>query len=189
MAILSGSISKEFEIWKDIVGYEGLYQISNLGRVKSLKRYVPHFKGGLKVVPERMKTIFYQKDGRPRVELSKGNLNRKFFVYRLVAQAFIPNPNNYPCINHKDENPANNSIENLEWCTYKYNANYGTRGYWISITKYKPVGMFHPTLNVLMRVFDSGKEAAEFLRVSRSCMTAAIDDDNRKIKGYKFKFI
>lgn len=94
MAILSGSISKEFEIWKDIVGYEGLYQISNLGRVKSLKRYVPHFKGGLKVVPERMKTIFYQKDGRPRVELSKGNLNRKFFVYRLVAQAFIPNPNN-----------------------------------------------------------------------------------------------
>lgn len=108
--------------------YEGLYQISNSGRVKSLKRYVPHFKGGLKVVPERMKTIFYQKDGRPRVELSKGNLNRKFFVYRLVAQAFIPNPNNYPCINHKDENPANNSIENLEWCTYKYNANLWYKG-------------------------------------------------------------
>lgn len=61
MAILSGSISKEIEIWKDIVGYEGLYQISNLGRVKSLKRYVPHFKGGLKVVPERIKTIFYEK--------------------------------------------------------------------------------------------------------------------------------
>lgn len=189
MAILSGSISKEIEIWKDIVGYEGLYQISNLGRVKSLKRYVPHFKGGLKVVPERIKTIFYQKDGRPRGELSKGNLNRKFLVYRLVAQAFIPNPNNYPCINHKDENPTNNSIENLEWCTHKYNMNYGTRTYRTAIAKYKPVGMYHPTLNVLMRVFDSVKEATCFLGVSRSCMTVAIDNNNRKVKGYKFKFI
>lgn len=189
MAILSGSIPYENEVWKDIVGYEGLYQISNLGRVKSLKRYVNHPKGGVKVVPEKIKGLFYQKDGRPRVELSKGNLNRKFLVYRLVAQAFIPNPNNYPCINHKDENPTNNSIENLEWCTHKYNMNYGTRTHRTAIAKYKPVGMYYPTLNVLMRVFDSIKETSSYFSVTKSIVSKSLRSESKTVKGYKLKFI
>lgn len=101
------------EIWKDVAGYEGLYQISNLGRVKGLKR----------------NKILALKDnqGYLKIGLRKPKDKQRFFsVHRLVAIAFIPNPNNYPQINHKDECKTNNCVSNLEWCTAKYNCNYGT---------------------------------------------------------------
>lgn len=101
------------EIWKEIEGYEGLYEISNLGRVKSLK--------GNKIrkpAKERCGYLF--------IALSKNNIKKQYKVHRLVAQAFIDNPNNYPIINHKDEDKTNNKVENLEWCDHKYNSNYGT---------------------------------------------------------------
>lgn len=104
------------EIWKDIPGYEGLYKVSNLGNVKSLKR------NGIKgIILKGEKDEFDYK----RVTLCKKNKTKKYKVHRLVAQAFIPNPNNLPQINHKDENSKNNNVENLEWCTAKYNSNYG----------------------------------------------------------------
>ena len=107
------------EIWKNIVGYEGKYQISNLGRVKSLKdRY------GYR---ERILKPSTNKRGYKKVVLVKvGEKRKTFLVHRLVAEAFIPNPNNYSEVNHKDENPSNNNVDNLEWCTRKYNINYGT---------------------------------------------------------------
>ena len=104
----------EGEIWKDVVGYEGLYQVSNKGRVKSLhiqEKVLCNLDSGY------YNTINLFKDGK----------GKHYYVHRLVAQAFIPNPNNYPQINHKDENHYNNNVENLEWCTSKYNCNYGTR--------------------------------------------------------------
>ena len=108
------------EIWKDVVGYEGLYQVSNLGRVKSLPKY--HYKYEKILHPTVRK-----KDGRVTVMLSKSPVDRKrFSVHRLVAIAFLDNPYNYPEINHIDENPQNNCVNNLEWCTRKYNMNYGT---------------------------------------------------------------
>ena len=106
------------EKWKDIPNYEGLYKISNTGKVLSLSNY-----GGKKFI---RKTII-DKYGYERVVLVKNQKQKNCLVHRLVAQAFIPNPNNYPQVNHKDENKANNSLENLEWCTRKYNCNYGTR--------------------------------------------------------------
>ena len=105
------------EEWRDIEGYEGLYQISNLGRVKSFPR--PTTPGGI------LKTI-KRKDGYCSIKLSKNGKVKKVLVHRLVAKAFIPNTNNLPIINHKDENPLNNNVDNLEWCDYKYNNNYGT---------------------------------------------------------------
>ena len=114
------------EIWKDVVGYEGLYQVSNLGRVRSVDKIIlrkdkkqQHFKS--KIIKGNP-----NKFGYLLVCLRKNNTNKYFQVHRLVAIAFIPNPNNYPCVNHKDETKTNNNTENLEWCTYKYNANYGT---------------------------------------------------------------
>lgn len=112
------------EIFKDIEGYEG-YQVSNLGRVKSLKRYV-NDRGGLKLIKERFLKQRVQKDGHIRVKLCKNSKEKQFFIHQLVAKAFIPNPHNLPVINHKDENPSNNCVENLEWCTVEYNNRYGT---------------------------------------------------------------
>lgn len=104
------------EIWKDILGYEGLYQVSNFGRVKS-------FKFG----KERILKPGTNKYGYLIVILCKNGKVKHFYVHRLVAEAFIPNPHNYPCVNHKDECKTNNNVTNLEFCTYTYNNNYGTK--------------------------------------------------------------
>lgn len=107
------------QCWRDIPNYEGKYQVSNTGRVRSLNYGRT---GKTKVIKQSTnkggyKSVFLYKDGK-----LKG-----YLVHRLVAITFIPNPNNYPVINHKDENPKNNVVWNLEWCTQEYNCNYGTR--------------------------------------------------------------
>lgn len=109
------------EVWKDIKGYEGLYQVSNLGRVKRLNYWNGfEYKNGEKILkPTNQKNTpgYY----RSKVKLCNGKDKRDFKVHRLVATAFIPNPNNYPIINHIDGNPLNNRVDNLEWCTQKHN--------------------------------------------------------------------
>ena len=105
------------QIWKDIEGYEGLYQVSNTGKVRSL-----NYKGtGKKKIWKYAITINTYK----QIALYKNGEIKYYYIHRLVALAFIPNPNNYPVINHKDENPDNNAVWNLEWCTQEYNINYG----------------------------------------------------------------
>ena len=106
------------EVYKDIEGYEGLYQVSNKGRVKSLKNN--------KTKKEKILKPFIVK-GYLQVILCKNNTIKGLKIHRLVAKSFIENPNNYPCVNHKDECKTNNVVENLEWCTQKYNINFGTR--------------------------------------------------------------
>ena len=122
--LLKGGDTLE-EIWKDIAGYEGLYQVSNLGRIRSLDRKVCNRNGFAikkgKILKEAAVNIRYKK-----VNLWKDNTGENKLVHRLVAEAFIPNPNNLPEVNHKDENPANNCVDNLEWCDHGYNMNYGT---------------------------------------------------------------
>lgn len=103
------------EIWKDIAGYEGYYKVSNLGRVKSLNYRNKGYEQILK--PKKHNKGYLQ------IQLM-GNGNKTFTIHRLVANAFLENPNNYPCVNHKDENKLNNHVDNLEWCDMKYNANY-----------------------------------------------------------------
>lgn len=104
------------EIWKDIDDYEGHYQVSNLGNVKSLKF------GKEKILKPHDNGIGYL-----QVKLCKNGQKEQPLVHQLVAQAFIPNPQNLPEVNHKDENKTNNSVENLEWVSSKENTNFGTR--------------------------------------------------------------
>ena len=104
------------EEWKDIKGYEGIYQISNKGRVKSLK-----FNKENILIPVK------QNRGYLFVNLCKNGKVKKYLIHRLVAEAFLPNPDNSPQVNHKDENKLNNNVENLEWCSNEYNINYGSR--------------------------------------------------------------
>lgn len=111
------------EIWKDIKNYEGCYQVSNLGRVRSLTRKVKTFNGvrtskGQLLKPLKTNTGYY------RVDLKQNQKDKYMSIHRLVAEAFIPNPNNYPIINHKDNNTQNNCVDNLEWCTQSYNIKY-----------------------------------------------------------------
>lgn len=113
------------EEWRDVKDYEGLYQVSNLGRVKSLCR-VAGTASKKYTCKERILSPRRQEHNYYSVMLWKDGKSRQFRVHRLVAEAFIPNPNNYPIINHKDENPSNNEMENLEWCTVKYNSYYGS---------------------------------------------------------------
>ena len=113
------------EEWRDIRGYEGRYQISSFGRVKSLKDNKGNYR-------EKILDLKPNKRGYIRVTLYREGKSKSFQVHRLVAIHFIPNPNNYSQVNHKDENKQNNKVDNLEWCTQKYNLNYGTRNQRIS---------------------------------------------------------
>lgn len=109
------------EIWKDIEGYVGKYQVSNYGRVISLKdRWGNYRRKELKPIKIGGKNNYLQ------VNLCKDGLLKKILIHRLVAEAFIPNPDNLPIINHKDENPQNNRYDNLEWCDKRYNILYGS---------------------------------------------------------------
>ena len=116
------------EKWHDIRGYEGLYQISNLGRVKSVERTVPSGlkNSGYRTVRERIKRQRVAENGYCYVLLWKNGKSKLHLIHRLVAEAFVPNPDNLPQVNHKDENKLKNIYTNLEWCTAKYNINYGT---------------------------------------------------------------
>ncbi len=115
------------EVWKDIKGYEGLYQVSNLGRVKSVTHDVIDSIGRHSVKEGRILSLRNStKTGYPTINLAKDGKFKSFNIHRLVAEAFIPNPKNLPCVNHKDESRDNNCVNNLEWCTYKYNNTYGT---------------------------------------------------------------
>ena len=118
-------IRDSVEEWRTVPDFPN-YEVSNFGNVRSKDRIVSR-KGNpanLKGFPLKTKVS----RGYERVTLYSGNreLHKQIFVHRLVALAFIPNPNNYPCINHIDENKLNNHVSNLEWCTHKYNSNYGT---------------------------------------------------------------
>lgn len=118
------AIDLEGETWKNVVGFEGLYMVSNKQRVKSMKR--PSL--GDFTIPERILRPGKHISGYSRLTLCKDGKLHYFNLHRLVAEAFIPNPNKYPCINHIDNDPTNNSIENLEWCTFSMNTRhaYGT---------------------------------------------------------------
>lgn len=159
------------QCWKDIPGFEGKYQVSNTGRIRSLNY---RRTGKTRVLKQAT-----NKDGYKVIGLIKNGKYKTYFIHRLVALAFIPNPNNYPMINHKDENKTNNTVENLEWMSHKDNCNYGTRNKRVSEgmkgKNGKPILMF--TLDgEYIRRFDCAADANEYLEKDRDkkliCMSA-----------------
>lgn len=116
------------EIWKDIKGYEGSYMVSNYGRVKSLKKYIESYNHTrTQYRPEKILKQYKSKWGYMRVYLTQNSIKKMYAVHRLVASAFIDNPNNKPCVNHIDNDRSNNHLDNLEWCTYKENNNWAKK--------------------------------------------------------------
>ena len=136
-------------IWADIAGYEGLYQVSSTGEVKSLKGWNGH-----RIIErERILSKTKTTTGYYKVELIKNGVKRSFRVHRLVAGAFIPKVEGKEIINHKDGNPLNNSVSNLEWCTQKENVNHA---YDTGLNK-----RFEISKNELKDMYDSGMSISD----------------------------
>ena len=114
------------EEWKDIQGFEGLYQVSNQGRVKTLDRYLTASYGSKQFRKGQIIKGVIMPNGYVAVGLWKNNKSKSQYIHRLVAKAFIANPNSFKEVNHKDEDKTNNCVSNLEWCDHLYNINYGT---------------------------------------------------------------
>lgn len=164
------------EIWKDCKGYEGRYQISSLGRIWSIsaKKCL-----STRISNKGYETVrLYTPDGKCHTES----------VHRLLALAFIPNPNNLPQVNHKNELKTDNRLENLEWCDAKYNMNYGSRTERASVSKGKPIAQYDLSDN-LITTFSSIKEASEQTGVGRQNIEKVLHNRGNTAGHYKWRFL
>lgn len=175
------------EIWKDISGYNGIYQVSNLGRIRSYTRKViypsgmPHTYRGKIIEPERART------GYLRVSLSKNSVEKKYFVHRLVAGAFLDNPDNLPQVNHKDENPGNNNVENLEWCSVSYNINYGTRN--AKLSKRSRVVKQIDSSGHIVAVYKSVMDLSQKTGFDFSAIYGCCRGSRKTYKGFRWEYV
>ena len=182
---------------KPVVGYEGYYEVDQFGRVFGLDRVVTVVDGNRTyekpLSGKQMKQSMHDK-GYKTVSLTKGGKTKIMFVHRIVAEAFLPNPDNLPMVNHKDEDKTNNFLENLEWCTAKYNANYGTgierharklRGREsekrIAVVGYTLDGKYEEW-------FPSIAEAAKAVNGGTSAISKVCKGERKIAYGYKWKY-
>ena len=174
------------EVWKDVPGYDGLYQVSNKGQVKSMYFHAQKGKGNN--LKDNPKILIPSVDsyGYKIVSLCNGDTKKTVTVHKLVAAAFIPNPDNLPCINHIDENKQNNCVENLEWCTVEYNNSYGTKGERTAQTLKKKVYQYDQEMN-LIAVYDGAIDAEKETGVSRSNICICIKGRAKMAGGFIWK--
>lgn len=175
------------EIWKTIKGYENIYEVSNKGNIRSVDRYVYQqnrmvFYKGTKLKP------FKNNSGYLCVGLSINNKKKKFAVHRLVAESFLPNPHNYPQINHKDENKENNEWTNLEWCTGSYNGRYGTLPKRREIKYGHRVCMYNKRGD-LLNIYISARGAERELNISHSEILNCCKRNAHTAGGYVWRFL
>ena len=174
-----------YEIWRDIPGYEGMYQASSMGNIRSVDRVIlvgtrKHKRHGKVLVP-RMAGKYLQ------VNLSCNGKRKMLLVHRLVALTFIPNPHGLPEVNHKDENPLNNSVFNIEWCDKRYNLNYGNRIGKIKRCLYKPIVQLTQT-NDVVKVWQSAIEVNEKNNWSRASISMCCRGKRKTAYGYKWEY-
>ena len=191
-------MSKLIEEWRPVVGYEGLYEVSDWGNVRSTDKTVID-KNGRKICLKGMilkQTI--RGDKRCSVTLSKNGIEKQRKVHRLVGEAFIDNNCNLPQINHIDENPSNNNVSNLEWCDSKYNNTYNDRHIKIGEQFEKKVEMYDLEDNYIT-TFDSLTKAAKCVKTTKgnigNCCNGGFFNKKRnkwvnvtKAAGYKWKY-
>ena len=179
------------EIWKDIEGdYKGLYQVSNLGSVRSLDRY---YSIGL-LRKGRIIKPFVNRQGYLVVDLKKNGKRKHFFVHRLVGTYFVPNPNNYPCINHLDRNPKNNICSNLEWVTQQMNISYLPTAKYRSEVMTNRTDMSKPVLQLtkegwLFKEWPSTNEIERELGYFATVIAECCRGNGRRKSAYGFKWV
>ena len=174
------------EIWKPVVGYEGYYEVSNLGNVRSLTRTLA--KGQYKICRKgRPVKLYSTKQGYLKAPLCKNSILKGMFVHRLVAKAFLPNPHNFPCINHKDENKANNDVTNLEWCSFSHNAKWNNKHLKIAAKLSKPVSQYDKDMN-LIATYQSESEAARQVGLGSDHIGQCCRGKRRTFKGFIWRY-
>lgn len=173
------------EEWRAVAGFEGRYEVSNFGRVKSLKRMRNGKHGAPTPIPERIMKPSFDRHGYLKVCLRNDHGATNHSVHQLVAKAFIPNPNGYQQINHIDEDKTNNHFANLEWCTPKYNSTYGTRLERCGKSRSKPVV---GTNDDVVMHFDSARQASRVLGIDASSITAVCKGRAHTAGGYKWRY-
>ena len=156
------------EEWKDVVGAEEYYQISNLGRIKN------------KLTGDILKP---SRSGGYRHIVLRYGINRNVTIHRLVAEAFIPNPFNLRCVNHKDENKENNHADNLEWCTHRYNLSYGKN----ATQRNQRIIQYDLQGNAL-KIWESMKEASESLKIGAEGISACCRGKKKSSGGYAWTY-
>lgn len=170
----------EKEEWRDIAGFEGRYKISSFGRVKSFLEYG-------KVKERILRQDIYCGNGYFYVTLYRSSGNKeKHYVHRLVAEAFLPNPNSLPTVNHKDEQKTNNHAENLEWATYAENLNYGTHNARCASTKRKPILQLLPD-GTLVREWPSTDEVEKVLGFNQPNINKCLHHKRNFAHGYRWE--
>lgn len=175
------------EEWRDIQGFEGKYQVSNLGRVRNIK-FLGHPRSAKQ---ERILSPKLKRDGYLSVHLSEGKADFHPAVHRLVAQAFIENPDNLPQVNHKDENKTNNRVDNLEWCTNLYNTRYGTGQIRAHEHKKKPILKLDMQTKEILKEYAGATDAAiEMFGIpeKKNAITACARGKLRSAFGFSWKY-
>mgnify|MGYP003432669906 CR=1 FL=1 len=180
------------EVWKNIEGYEGLYQVSSEGRVKSLERTFIDKIGRERYVKECILKPGSDRGGYLRVGLCDGKKRKTLKVHRLVCEAFHENPDNKPQVNHINEIKTDNRASNLEWATARENSNFGTRNERIgkksAIAKSRPIAQY--TLNgKLLKVWPSLTEAQRQGGFSRGNICSVANGERKTHKGFVWKYI
>ena len=173
------------EIWKDIKGYEGLYQVSNLGRVKSLERYVNHSGNSKRIVYEKILKPVIDNTKYYVVSLWKNNIHKRVHIHRLVIETFILNIENKSFVNHIDGNKLNNCIDNLEWCTPQEN---NIHAYTIGLNPSKRKVNQYDLDGNLIKTWNSIKEANNFYKTSHISECCNNKSSRKMTKGYLWKY-
>jgi len=181
------------EIWKDIEGYEGLYQVSNMGRVRSLDRKVATAYSAIRTFKGKILAPWTDRYGYLHVNLWSERKMKSKTVHRLVAGAFISNPDNMPEVNHKDEDKQNNRADNLEWCDTRYNINYGNRSHKVSQTRISNaiLGLRVEQLTMdgqHVRTFDSIREASRVSGADKSVIVRVCKGRLQSAGGYRWRY-
>lgn len=179
------------EIWKDIMGFEDRYQISNLGNLRSVDRLANHAKGGKRLIKGKKMKIFAIPRGYIFARLYDGNKSINRYIHRLVGQHFIPNPDNLPQINHKNGIKSDNRVENLEWCTMSHNIRHSYRELGQINSMQGKTGSLSPRAKRVFcitngKYYGSSLEATRELDLPVGKVSAVCLGDRPHTKGYKF---
>lgn len=177
------------EVWKDIEGYEGLYQVSNLGRIKRLARIAKYANGTIHHYEEMIIKPRVNRFGYFYLTLYRNSIKWSARVHKLVAHAFVPNPHNYQCVNHIDENKLNNRADNLEWCSKEYNNTYNNIRQRAGRNIAKSIIAFD-NIHKFGTYFRSEADAANYLGKTTCSLISSCANGKRKTAyGYRWEIV